>query len=234
MDKRLITAIKEFEKAQKEHTTAIEKAKAASEAARKAWDEVKSFKNRDIDPNYEAAKAASKAEKEARNAEKLTTAVLYAVSNNVVQIAANILRDAIEANYKNLDKPAHYKAFNAAFTEILGNDFYFDASWSSFYVCYRRGSYGYNQSFVCDLDSEKKFKPERLKEYTSPRNRETTLKEIKKEVKKAQKDAANIYKKYEKLYLEYNKIESEYNTYIRHFLPSIDKYGVKDEKKFFN
>ena len=225
-------ALKDLEKAQKEYSKASETYKAASTAAREAWNKIQPGDLRTLGkdhPTYIEAMEASRKEKEASKAENLTRAVLYAASTNAAYTAANVLLDAFKAAPEKFNKPVHYKVFKETCQQIIGDQFYISESWGSLYLYFRGASGGEKEIFLADL----KNGCIEYNQHTENRRPVLTLGEIKKEAKKAVKDAEKLHKLEEKLYQESEKIQGSYKSYIKHMLPYASKYNLTDNYKLF-
>lgn len=233
MNERILKAIKDFEKAQKAHTIAAKAKKATQEDARRAWDAVPhgDFKKDRESQAYKEAMNASERESAANKVEKIALAVLMATSQNVATTAANVIREAIQADPETWKKtPTHYKKFSAMVEAITGEQFYYTADYNTVYLYFRNGSHGHNSAYITNQTDAHEINTNL--ENMTPAS-EADYKTILKEAKQAQKDAEKLRKAYEALQEKEKAIDATYTSAIRYYLPHIAPAGIVDDYRLF-
>lgn len=225
-------AINYYKQAQKEATKAAQAAKEASESEHEFWKNIDYSMLKDKEsPAVKAAQEASEKARKARQAENITTAVLKAAADNVLNVAVNRVRDAMQETPDKFNKPVHFKVFKENLKQITGENFYINNSYSySLYLTNYNFSSDIREKFLCEIENGQiNFEGKSLQE----RRAEFTLKEIKAEAKKAVKDAEKLRKSYEKYLAMQGAIKAEYKTIIANFLPSTNSGYLEDKYRFF-
>lgn len=228
MNDRIKKALADFETAQKEYR----KAKQAYEKANKDYEDfvsgIRGNVSAWIDNKIEIQKKKDAAFVKADHVRKLTEVVMWAASQNVVDIAGNVFFEAVKTDPEKYNVPLHYKKFKKLFYEIIPEE-YFYFSWSeySFTICFSSGVYGKNDRWLFSVKNGLIALEDR-----DVTRKENDLETIRKEAKQAFKDSEKLKKAIETLAAADTR--KNYNTAIQYYMPYFDKYAaVRDDYKMF-
>lgn len=229
MDKRIEQAIKDFNQAQKENTKAQQAYKAATEEQNRIIEQAykNGFKAVTTEDNNRIEQSEV-AVRKAKKAATIATAVYQAASQNVSNIASEVLKEAVLSNPEQFNLPVHYKKFKAAFNAVLPEQhFYYSDSDYSFYVYFKKGMYNHCQSFAFDKKNEY-INTER----TTLKESILTLKDIKTEATAAYKYSEKLKAAYEKLKSEADTARNSFKSDIKYSVPYISYNGLTNTELF--
>ena len=229
MDKRIEQAIKDFNQAQKENTKAQQAYKAATEKQNKIIEQAykNGFKAVTTEDNTRIEQSEA-AVRKAKKAAAIATAVYQASSQNVSNIASEVLKEAVLNSPEQFNCPVHYKKFKAAFNAVLPEKyFYFSDSDYSFYVYFKTGLYNHCQTYAFNkkneyIDTEK----------TVLKNSYLSLSDIKKEATAAYKYSEKLKAAYEKLKSEADTARNNFKSDIKYSVPYISYNGLTNTELF--
>lgn len=231
-NERISRAIKDFEKARKENNAAQDTHKKEAENTKRTIDAIFNGSYHKTTAEEDAKiKEAGERERAAKEAANLAQAVYLAAGENVANTAANVFIEAATATPEKFSAPTHYKKFENAFSDLLGEDFYFCQSDYSFYIYFRGGRYGHNSTFV--FPKENGCIDASNENHRKPRN-ESTLAELKKDAKNALKYARKIEEKYKELEALDSEYRASIKSHIRELMPYLQAGAIKDEYRLFN
>lgn len=220
MDKRIEQAIKDFNQAQKESKKAAEKVAAIEQ---QYTDYANSFFKAGkwkeaTEEQKQQLKKYDSAVSEAKKEQKITALVYKAASQNIADMAANILKAAVLNNPEKFNYPVHYKKFKTSVESILPAEyFYYDSSEYSFYIYFRTGIYNHKQCFVFDKNSDGTINTSR----TTVKEINVTLADIKREAKAAFKYAEKLKSAYKKLQDESDNAKKNFVSAIKYEIPYV-------------
>lgn len=228
------TAIKYYQQAQKAAAAADQATKAAREKERALYRAIPGevFKpGRKETPEYKAALQASEEAAKLQQAANIARAVAIAASDNVLNVAHNIILETISAAPEKYTKPLHYKVMQAALDGILNHpDFYIRGSYSTVEL-YFRNAIGSRSKFLFTTNNDNTINFN--ENHINYRHPENTLQQIRKEAKQAAKDAAKLRAAAEKLKKEADATKEKYTSYIKYILPSCNYDVLIDDYRLF-